>query len=302
MKTIKITVCICTYKRYHLKDTLLSLQQQEFTSPIQLDFVIVDNDKEGFSKEIVNSVIDKIDFSFQYVIEPEKNISLARNRSVSLACGEYIFFMDDDETADPDLIQISLDALIKHNADLVLGSVQSRLPQGTPSWVESGQYFEKRLPETGTILEFASTCNLLVNRAVLLEMPAPFSREYGLTGGGDTELTYRLHRHGCKIIAFPEAIVTEEVEVDRLNLDYLIRRAIRGGETYIRAITNHNSVFEKIKTIVKTSLLLPFFLLLFILHVPLGKAYYIRWLLRGCSQFGKLRALFSSRKIEIYSS
>ena len=36
-----------------------------------------------------------------YAVEPERNIALARNRALSLARGEKLAFIDDDEMASP---------------------------------------------------------------------------------------------------------------------------------------------------------------------------------------------------------
>jgi len=301
MKDITITVCICTYKREHLKQTLLSLKQQQLSSPITLDFVIIDNDKNASAKAIVESIFDGKGFNFQYQIEPEKNISLARNRSVSLATGDFLFFMDDDEIAEPNLIQALFDALNTHKASLVLGMVKPEFPSGTPQWISNSVFFEKNLPITGTVLKSASTCNLLIHKSCIVNEIGPFDKGYGLTGGGDTELTYRLHRQGHKIITCPEAVVTELIESDRVNLGYLKRRALRGGETYIRSIFHYESTFNKINTIIKSAVLLPVFCLICFLNFPFGKAYYVKWLLKSYSQVGKFRALLSSKKIQIYS-
>jgi len=301
MKDITITVCICTYKREHLKQTLLSLKQQQLSSPITLDFVIIDNDKNASAKAIVESIFDDKGFNFQYQIEPEKNISLARNRSVSLATGDFLFFMDDDEIAESNLIQALFDALKTYRASLAQGMVRSKLPSNTPQWIKSGGFFERPLSKAGTVIKYAGTGNLLIYKSIFEHESKYFNIEFGETGGEDTELTYRLYRQGNKIITCPEAVVTEFVEPDRVNLDYLKRRALRGGETYIRSIFHYESTFNKINTIIKSAVLLPVFCLICFLNFPFGKAYYVKWLLKSYSQVGKFRALLSSKKIQIYS-
>lgn len=301
MNNINITACICTYKRPFLKETLLSLQRQAYKMPIVLDFVVIDNDELGSAKELVESVFHNTDFSFQYAIEPEKNICLARNRSLSLAKGEWVLFMDDDETAEPDLVQNILSAALVHSAQIVIGSVKPSYPDNTPSWIKSGGLFLRPLPATGTPVNYGGTGNMLVKKAVINKLKGPFNEDFGLTGGGDTDFCCRLIKNGCKIISCQEAIVTEEVERNRVNLDYLIKRAIRGGETYVRSVTRSLSGSQVAYGIFKAVVLLVACCLLFIIHLPFGKSRSIKWLLKGFSQYGKFRAFFSKKRIEIYS-
>ena len=60
-------------------------------------------------------------------MQPERNIALTRNRTVSLADGDWLAFIDDDERAPESWLQQLLEAATAHGADGVLAPVEPRL-------------------------------------------------------------------------------------------------------------------------------------------------------------------------------
>ncbi len=102
------SICIATFKRPKLLDKLLeSLVTQNIRSDLNLEIIVVDNDNNKSAELILKNYIDQYNIIFKYLIEPIKNISLARNKGVANAKGEYILFIDDDEIASPNWININ---------------------------------------------------------------------------------------------------------------------------------------------------------------------------------------------------
>ena len=84
-------------------ETLQSLAGQQLPDGVKMEIVVVNNDPQTDLKERVWEFADDHELVIKYDIEPEQNISLARNRSIELASGNWIAFIDDDEMADPGL-------------------------------------------------------------------------------------------------------------------------------------------------------------------------------------------------------
>ena len=96
-RSLPISVCVCTYCRPSLLAALLdSLALQTFQDPFEV--IVVDNDAAGSAADTVE--IAKIRYpklDIRYVVEPQKGISFARNTAASLAAGDFLAWIDDDE-------------------------------------------------------------------------------------------------------------------------------------------------------------------------------------------------------------
>lgn len=92
---MKLTIAIITYNR---KIELLRAIESCVDKIIKgTEFVIVDNHSIDGTKEEVEKYFLKRNIEYQYIYEYE-NLGVAggRNKAMSLARGEYVFFLDDD--------------------------------------------------------------------------------------------------------------------------------------------------------------------------------------------------------------
>ncbi|MDP4302818.1 glycosyltransferase family 2 protein [Leptothrix discophora] len=236
-----ISVCIATYRRPdrlgHLLDDLVR------QSLLPLEVVVVDNDATGSAREVVAWRRARgCPFELVYGTQPEQNIALTRNRSVALAHGSWLAFIDDDERAAPHWLADLVEAACQHAAfgqdaaDAVLGPVVPLLPETAPAWIRAGDFYRWPRSRTGAIvpLNRLRFGNVLVRGALLRDRESPFDPAYGLTGGEDGELLGRLVQQGARVIWCDEAVVTEPVEASRQNLRWLMLRGLRGGQDYAR--------------------------------------------------------------------
>ena len=97
---MSISVCIATYRRLdRLEALLLDLARQQL---LPTEVIVVDNDAEGSARPVVERCQQlPLPFAIHYDIQPEKNISLTRNRTVELSHHEWLAFVDDDELQIP---------------------------------------------------------------------------------------------------------------------------------------------------------------------------------------------------------
>jgi glycosyltransferase involved in cell wall biosynthesis len=292
-----ISVCIATWRRLDRLDALLGDLLAQTHLPREI--VVVDNDAEGSARAVVarhqaaQSICPLI-----YDIQPEKNISLTRNRTVSLASSAWLAFIDDDERAPPDWLAQLAAAARDHHADAVVGPVLPILPADAPAWIRRGQFYDwARMPSGSVVpakqLRFG---NLMLKAALLARLDPVFDPRLGLTGGEDGDLLMRLVKDGARMIWNDEATVTEPVEAGRLQLRWILRRALRGGQDFARhflagrlhAPTRRN----RLVFFARAALQMLAAGLLAVLTLPAGRHRSAHWLGRACANFGKLSILW----------
>lgn len=230
-----ISLCIATYRRNEKLQALLDdlMSQQRLPDEV----VVVDNTAAGQARDVVECRNQPdAPFRMLYDIQPIQNISLTRNRTVGLASGEWLAFIDDDERPTPSWLAKLQDTASLFNADAVLGPVAPSLPADAPSWIRRGRFYDWPRMPTGSVVP--ANClrfgNVLIRGSLLRTAEPPFDPAYGLTGGEDGDLLSRLALRGARIVWCDEALVHEPVESTRLSLRWLGMRAMRGGQDYAR--------------------------------------------------------------------
>jgi succinoglycan biosynthesis protein ExoM len=293
-----ISICISTYKRVNLlKNLLESLANQVLPTSIKIEIIITDNDPSASAYDLIIEFKKKYNIEIKYYIQPHKNISITRNLSVSNATGNYIAFIDDDETADKFWIDNLLNALKKHDADGVFGFVIPLFEESIPEKFKKREYYFSFLEKTGSIAKHYYTTNCLLKSHLIKSEKIPFDPNYGLTGGEDVHLFERLSKKGARFITCKEAITYEFIPRGRATLKYLYIRALRGGQSFLRRkleFGNYN-FFMRFSELLKLLIILPASVILFtISFIFPGKE--IKYVIFIGDSIGKLRAIFKIYK------
>ncbi|PKN43391.1 MAG: hypothetical protein CVU60_03275 [Deltaproteobacteria bacterium HGW-Deltaproteobacteria-18] len=292
---IQISVCICTYKRFDLLNNLLSsLIAQQYIDGVKYNLIVIDNDCSGSSRSTVllfNNNSKKV--NILYDIEPIKNISLARNRALRYAEGEYVAFIDDDEYACPKWLKNLYHAIVKTKADAVMGPVISVYPALTPDWIIKGRFFDRPNYENYSRVHQGRTGNALVKRKWFNKFE--FDERFGLTGGEDSDLFKKIINDGGAIYWAKDAHVFENVDGSRLNIKWLLARSFRGGQG--DADKKQVSVFRPIviQHLLYRTILLTIAMLGTLLSLPFGRHKFVWWLMKISSNLGQLSVIFPYR-------
>ena len=113
----KVSVIMLTYNREELVgraiESILCQTMKDF------EFIIVDNGSSDRSGEIAEEYAKK-DSRIKVVHIPKSNIGTGRNAGLDLATGEYITFVDDDDTVEPDMLEFLYDLAVENGADISL--------------------------------------------------------------------------------------------------------------------------------------------------------------------------------------
>lgn len=295
-----VSVCLGTFRRNEKLRLLLDdlVAQQRLPDEV----VVVDNTATGDARHVVERrVLDGAPFPIRYAIQPERNIALTRNRSVALASGEWIAFVDDDERASPDWLARLLDAAENYQADGVLGPVLPVLPAQAPGWIGRGRFYDwPRMPSGTPVprnrMRFG---NVLLRGSLLRSHSEPFDPSCGLTGGEDGDLLARLAQEGARIAWCDEATVQEPVEDSRLSLRWLMLRALRGGQDFSRhTLAGRYGAATRVR--VALLLLRSFVQMLAAgglaaMSLPFGRHRAAHWAIKVAANFGKLSLFWGWR-------
>ena len=294
-----ISVCICTFRRpVLLLDLLHAIGQQQLPSlEDKVEIIVVDNDQAHSAFAVLSTWTSPPGFHLAFMHEPVPNIAVARNAAINKASGDWIVFIDDDETPHENWLLNLFETQRLFQADAVFGPVLPRYGEHTPQWIREGAYFDRRRFKTGTQIDEADarTSNVVVNRNRLKALEGPFEKSFGRTGGEDSVLFRDLLAKGCLFVWCDEAIVSEDVPLDRASAKWLLRRSFRVGQTWIRAELYRLSLKAKIWRAcilgARACLQLAVSFALALLWMPVSFVKGFRWLRISAMQAGKITGM-----------
>lgn len=291
-----VSVCIATFRRPEKLAQLLDDLTKQRRLPEEV--VVVDNDPAERARAVVEARQGAgTPYDLVYALQAKQNISLTRNRTVELARGTWLAFVDDDERAPPEWLDGLLQCAKRHGANGVLGPVLPRLPTSAPNWVRRGRFHDWARMPTGKLipanrLRFG---NVLLQRACLRQLPGPFDPALGLTGGEDGDLLNRLRLNGARLVWCDEASVEEPVDASRLRFRWLWLRALRGGQDYARHFLHgrYGPAGPRRRTVFFLRALLQMLVALALALVTSGAGLHFgaHWLFRAAANLGKLSLL-----------
>lgn len=117
---IKLSIIVPVYNAEEfLENCLISLHNQTIKD---IEIILVDDGSTDKSLEICNSFA-MLDARIKVLEQENSGQSVARNRALEMASGEFITFTDSDDWVDEDFYEKLLDAAIRYKADIACGSV-----------------------------------------------------------------------------------------------------------------------------------------------------------------------------------
>ena len=291
---ILCSVCVATYLRTKLLEKLLkSLENQLLPENVELEVIIVDNDKYKNALPIVNKFQNSSRISFHYFNQPIKNLSITRNVGVNNASGDYLLFIDDDEVASRQWVYCLLETLKKYDADGVFGELRPEFNSQTPLWMRRRDLFYSPAQLTGEKVKFTYTGNCMLKASLLKNMKEPFDIRYTICGE-DTHLFGRLSRQGAHLIYCKEAWTSEYLPTTRTRLSNIFRRGFRGGNAHTRRtieFAGRRKIWIRLFMLIKG---LAFGTISFVIMiiVCLNKVARAKWLIKLGSNIGRIFAVF----------
>jgi succinoglycan biosynthesis protein ExoM len=235
-EALRIDVCVCTYRRRELEDALRSIGAMKVPANATIRLIVADNDVQPSARDLVYALAAELPFQTVYVHCPASNISIARNACLENINGDFLAFIDDDETASKEWLTELLAVAEESGADAVLGPVHAVYSDEAPGWMREGDFHSTIPVWVKGEIRTGYTCNVLLRRASPRLTGRRFNLALGRSGGEDTEYLTHLHWAGGTIAFAPKAVIYEVVPGSRARFSWLMKRRFRVGQTHGRLL------------------------------------------------------------------
>jgi len=240
----KYSVVICTYNRAaSLCRALQSMAAQQFDAS-RFEVVIVDNNSSDDTEEQVADFIqNNPGLQVRYFKESNAGVSYARNRGVRESQGEYIVFLDDDETVWNDFLS-HLDAFFKaYPHALLCAEPVVPLYEGTPPhWLSpyteamlTGAYHKGEHVKYLKTSDYPGTGHATFKRELFFKY-GDFNTGLGrkgssLLGGEDKDFFLRLINNGVTCYYVPEATIFHHIPSHKLTDEFFDKLTFSIGQS-----------------------------------------------------------------------
>jgi succinoglycan biosynthesis protein ExoM len=287
-----IRVCICSYKRpKYLRRLLEELERQETKGLFTFSIAVADNDRLRSAEPVVSEFAATSEIPVLYRVEPRQNISMARNKALEGAPGEYVAFIDDDEFPEKSWLLTLFTACIEFGVDGVLGPVKPYFEEQPPQWVVKGKLCERATYDTGFRIagKQGRTGNVLLRTEILDGVRPVFNPN--LIEGEDQDFFQRMiEESGHVFVWCNEAVAYEIVPPIRWKRSFILRRSLMRGKGVLkRTGFGLLDVAKSMVAVPSYALLVPVFLLF-------GHHVFIRYLEKLVWHTGVLGAAFGFLK------
>ena len=123
----KVSIVIPAYNsEKYIKDCILSLQRQTYKN---IEIIVVNDGSKDSTLEILNELAKEYN-NLIVLTQENHGIAYTRNRGIEFATGEYLMFMDNDDSMKEDCIEMLLSRILETDADMVIGGYRRITPEG----------------------------------------------------------------------------------------------------------------------------------------------------------------------------
>ena len=236
MSSPLFSVVICTYNRaQYLQQTLQSVVEQDYPSE-KFEIVVVDNNSPDRTEAVAFSFRDQYkNLTIRYFKELQQGISYGRNRGVSEASGEYIVFLDDDETVESGFLKNLDDFYSEYKeASLTAGPVIPVFETTPPNWLSpftmrliTGAYDKGKEIKVVGPKDYPGTGHATFRKNLFVKYGG-FNTDLGrkgssLLGAEDKDFFLRLIQNGVKCHYVPGAAIYHHIPASKLTEDFFDR-------------------------------------------------------------------------------
>lgn len=238
--TYTYTIALCTHNHAdRLARTLADLSA--LTLPrAPWELVIIDNASRDETPQVLGRHQWPAMWEVRVIREERLGLSNARNRAIQEACGEYIIFIDDDETPDSDWLCAYERLIEAKRPDAFGGRIRVLFEDIRPAWLQ-----DDLLGFLGELNRFDSITQLTVPttsffggnfgfRKSVIDRVGGFDAMLGRkgtdnTGGEEVDFYRRLLSAGFWVWWTHEAVIYHRIQAVKLSRRYFLDLHFRQG-------------------------------------------------------------------------
>jgi glycosyltransferase involved in cell wall biosynthesis len=230
---IAYSVVLCTHNHADRLDrTLVDLKQLK-APEAAWELLIVDNGCTDGTNNLLAHHRWPATWQVRVVREEKLGLSNARNRGIADARGDYVIFMDDDETPDPDWLRAFERLIREKDPDAFGGRIRVLFEDMRPDWLQDdllGFLGELNRAESIVPLNDPYTSFYGGNfgiRKTVCERVGQFDAMLGRkgsdnTGGEEVDFYRRLLDAGLTVWWTPEAVIYHRIQAMKLKRSYFL--------------------------------------------------------------------------------
>lgn len=234
-----VVVTIPTYRRpVWLARLLRALEKLETTASVSV--LVADNDAVRHEGADICAALAAVGYRWplRAVVVADRGLSQVRNAlfaEVLKSDDRFIAMLDDDEWPAADWLENYLRVQRETGADVVQGPVRCQFESEPPAIVELANTTFPPRRDSGAIDVVEAAGNILLQRACLSRLGAPwFDPQLGLAGGEDKDFFLRLRAQGASFAWAAGAIAYTSIPVSRMSRRWALLRGFRTGGTDMR--------------------------------------------------------------------
>ena len=235
----KVSVIIPTYKREkELKRALESVKNQTYKN---LEILVMDDSPTPKQESFFTD--DRVRY---YYDNNPRGAPRARNQGIGLSTGDFVAFLDDDDTWEPTKIEKQVKALLKHknvplvitySHDLRFGQDRVNAP---PDMITRDMMIKS--------FNLSSTSSYMVRKYPLdlLKREDGYYFDVTLKSGQEYDLAIRLARNH-DVVCVPEVLVTQYAGTGQISENW--GRKIRGIMSLYKKYHSEYGAIDHVKTV-----------------------------------------------------
>jgi glycosyltransferase involved in cell wall biosynthesis len=208
-----ISIIIPTFNRADLLAKVLRGYLEQSATDFIGELLVVDDGSSDPTQSVVDEIARRAPFPLRYIRQEHNGPAAARNLGIEKAQSDLILFTDSDIIPRLDLVEQHLEWHKQHpEFDTAMLGYVSWCPEMNPTpfmqWYgERGNLFCYGQLNAGQQVNhfFFYTCNLSLKTGFLRRY-GRFDEEFRSAAFEDTELGFRLSKHGLRILYNPAAI------------------------------------------------------------------------------------------------
>ncbi|MGF1459660.1 MAG: hormogonium polysaccharide biosynthesis glycosyltransferase HpsE [Leptolyngbyaceae cyanobacterium] len=245
---VAITVAVPTFNGAERLPRLLEhLQAQTETTHMQWEILIVDNNSQDNTADVVNQyqVNWPLAAPLKYCLESRQGAAFARQRAIQEAKGTLVGFLDDDNLPAADWVAEAVKFGQRYPqagafSGPIAGNYEVEPPAGfdqIKAYLAIRNHGSEVMAFEPDKLRLPPAASLVVRKAAWLESvpsePIFVGRLKGpwMIGGEDYEVLLHLHQAGWQILYDPALQTSHQISRDRFERSYLLRLARGCGLT-----------------------------------------------------------------------